>query len=471
MHLTLRSKILLYLLVVSLCGIFLTSFSILWGFEDQFGEYLQKNREESSSLIEKGAIQSYKETGSLIDNQVMGLIHQQAMTDNLFYKIYNLDGQLIADTTMMLRMMDHMGMQSGDDKDIEYKSRSYNLTLDSDSIGSMEVYFPNELIGEDIAFLETIKSNIYLAVIVTVVLAFLFSLLFSKRLTSGFQKLSNAIQSLQGHKWRTRIDVKDLTVEMRTLGESFNQLAESLSKEEKLRKQFTADFAHEIRTPLATLRSQIEAYLDGVFEPTSKRLQQSHDELMRLVRLVNELEKLLAAENPQIKLNKTDIEAQHLLRRLEAHFKPVFREKGVQLIVQEPVKEYWFKADSDRVVQVLTNIINNALQYTPKGNKVFVMAFEFGEYIGFSIRDEGIGIKKGDLPYLFERFYRGDKSRDRKTGGIGIGLSIVKALMDAHGGEIQINSKWKEGTEVEVLFPKHENLWKDKVVSYKNKND
>src|SRR5699024_8718797 len=324
-----------------------------WGFEDQFGEYLQKNREESSSLIEKGAIQSYKETGSLIDNQVMGLIHQQAMTDNLFYKIYNLDGQLIADTTMMLRMMDHMGMQSGDDKDIEYKSRSYNLTLDSDSIGSMEVYFPNELIGEDIAFLETIKSNIYLAVIVTVVLAFLFSLLFSKRLTSGFQKLSNAIQSLQGHKWRTRIDVKDLTVEMRTLGESFNQLAESLSKEEKLRKQFTADFAHEIRTPLATLRSQIEAYLDGVFEPTSKRLQQSHDELMRLVRLVNEFEKLLAAENPQIKLNKTDIEAQHLLRRLEAHFKPVFREKGVQLIVQEPVKEYWFKADSDRVVQVL----------------------------------------------------------------------------------------------------------------------
>lgn len=455
MRLTLRSKILLYLLVVSLCGIFLTSFSILWGFEDKFGEYLQKNREESSALIEKEAIQSYKETSSLIDDQVMNLMHQQAMTDDLYYKIYNADGQLIADTTMMLGMMGRMGMNA--DKDIEYKTMSYILTLDSNSIGSMEVYFPNEMIGEDIAFLETMKSNIYLAIIVTVILAFFFSLIFSNHLSSGFQKLSKAIQNLQEHKWRTRVDVKQLTAEMQPLGESFNQLAESLAKEEKLRKQFTADFAHEIRTPLATLRSQMEAYLDGVFEPTTRRLQQSHDELMRLVRLVNELQKLLAAENPQIKLNKTDLEAQHLLRRLEEQFKPVFQKKGVQLIIQESLKEYWFKADRDRVVQVLTNIINNALQYTSKNNKVFVKVIENGEYVGFSILDEGIGMQEEDLPYVFERFYRGDKSRDRKTGGVGIGLSIVKALMDAHQGNIQIDSKWKEGTEVKVLFPKYEN--------------
>lgn len=458
MRLTLRSKILLYLLVVSLCGIFLTSFSILWGFEDQFGKYLQKNREENSALIEKKAIESYKETSSLINDQVMNLMHQQAMTDNIYYKIYNADGQLIAETTMMLGMMGRMGMDTGGEKDIEYKTMSYNLALDSNSIGSLEVYFPNEMIGEDIAFLETIRSNIYIAVIVTVILAFLFSLIFSKHLTGGFQKLSKAIQSLQEHKWRTRVDVKQLTAEMQPLGESFNQLATSLAKEEKLRKQFTADFAHEIRTPLATLRSQMEAYLDGIFEPTTKRLQQSHDELMRLVRLVNELEKLLAAENPQIKLNKTNIEAQHLLRRLREQFKPVFQEKGVRIMIQESAKEYWFKADHDRVVQVLTNIINNALQYTPKGNKVFVKIIENGEYVGFSILDEGIGMKEEDLPYVFERFYRGDKSRDRKTGGIGIGLSIVKALMDAHRGKIQIGSKWKEGTEITVFFPKHETL-------------
>ncbi|WP_047984068.1 sensor histidine kinase [Ornithinibacillus californiensis] len=455
MNLTLRSKILIYLLIVSLSGIFLTSFSVLWGFEDHFNEYLQNSREESSSLIEKEAIKSYEESGELIDNQISNLIHQQAMTEELFYKIYDVDGQLVADTTMMLGMMESMGMNSDVEKDTEFETISYNLTFDNNYIGSMEVYFPKELVGEDIAFLETIKSNIYLAIVVTVVLALLFSLLFSKHLTSGFQKLSKAIQELQEHNWRTRVAVNELTDEMRPVGESFNQLAESLSKEEIHRKQFTADFAHEIRTPLATLRSQMEAYLDGVFEPTTKRLLQSHDELMRLVRLVNELEGLLAAENPQIKLNKTNIEVGKLLCLMEEQFTRVFQEKGVQLNIQKPTKEYWFNADRDRVVQVLTNIINNALQYTPVGKKVFVKMVDSNDYLGLFVKDEGIGIAREDLPYLFERFYRGDKSRDRKTGGIGIGLSIVKALVDAHQGKIKIESKLNAGTEVTVFFPKY----------------
>lgn len=459
-RLTLRSKILFYLLVVSLFGIFLTSFSILWGFEDQFNEYLQINREERSKLIEDEAINSYKETGKLIDNQLINLMHQQAMTDNLFYRITDEEGQVIADTTMMLGMMNRMGMHSDSDIDMkmEYRKNTYDLTFDERYVGNMEVYYPEEMIGEDIAFLNTIKSNIYLAIIVTVVLAFVFSLLFSKRLTTGYRKLSKAIQELQDHKWRTRVPVKELSDEMKPLGESFNRLAESLSKEEILRKQFTADFAHEIRTPLATLRSQMEAFQDGIFEPTPKRLQQSHDELMRLVRLVGELEELLAAENPQIKLNKSNIDVGYLLRLLDGQFTPAFQEKGVSLNIQKPTKEYWLHADQDRVLQVLTNIINNALQYTPEGNSVYVKIVDSNGYVGFCVQDEGIGIKEDDLPYLFERFYRGDKSRDRKTGGIGIGLSIVKALMDAHRGKIQIDSKWKEGTEITVFFPKHETL-------------
>ncbi|WP_188207269.1 sensor histidine kinase [Alkalibacillus aidingensis] len=454
MRLTLRFKILIYLLVVSLCGILLTSFSILWGFEGQFSEYIQKNREESSRLVEREAIQSHRETGEIIDNQLISLMHQQAMTEDIFYKVYNVDGELIADTARMLEMMDGMGTNPEVNQNNEYEIVSYNLTHDNRSIGNMEVYYPKEIIGEDIAFLETIKNNIYLAVLVTVILAILFSLLFSKRLTSGFRRLSKAIQELQDHNWRTRVNVEKLTNEMRPLGGSFNQLAESLSKEEMLRRQFTADFAHEIRTPLATLRSQMEAYLDGVFEPSSKRLQQSHDELMRLVRLVNELEELIAAENPQIKLNKSKIEVGNLLHLMEGQFALAFKEKGVLLNVEKPKEEYWLYADQDRVLQVLTNIINNALQYTPAGKKVFVKTVESNDYVGFIVQDEGIGIKEEDRPYLFERFYRGDKSRDRKTGGIGVGLSIVKALMDAHRGRIQIDSQWNEGTEVLVLFPK-----------------
>ncbi|MDF1511046.1 ATP-binding protein [Robertmurraya sp. DFI.2.37] len=450
MHLTLRSRILFYFLIVSLCGILLTSISISWGFEDQFTDYLRANREQDISLLQEEAAREYKESGSLLNDDITGLLHEQAMTENLFYQIHDKDGKLLADTTMMLGMMESMGRQSDS---VEYLSSTYDLSIEKQVIGSIKVYYPDSLMDEDFSFLNTIKKNIYVGAIITIILSFVFSILFSKRLTTGFNTLSKAVQALQKHKWNTRVTLDELSKEMQPLANTFNNLAEALSKEETLRKQFTADLAHELRTPLATLRSQIEAYQDGVWEPTPKRLQQSHDELMRLVRLVNELEKLLAAENPQIKLKKTDIEANKILNRIKTQFESAFNEKRVKLTISISEKEHWFHADRDRVIQILTNIVNNALQYTQPGKQVIMSIEEKSNMIGFSIKDEGIGIKEHDLPYLYERFYRGDKSRDRKTGGIGIGLSIVKALVDAHQGEIKIESKINVGTTVTIYFP------------------
>lgn len=453
MRKTLRSRILFYFLVVSFCGILLTSVSILWGFEDHFTNYLQENREKNISLIKEDAKREYKESKNLISNQILGLMHEQAMTEKLFYKIYNENGKLVADSTMMFGMMESM---SGEPENImsDYQTHTYDLTIEKKFIGQVKVYYPNNLLGEDFSFLRTIKQNIFLVAIMILILSFIFSMLISKRLSSGFSKLSKSVDDLQTHKWQTRIPVEELTEELKPLGTSFNQLALSLAKEEELRKQFTADLAHELRTPLSTLRSQIEAYQDGIWEPTSQRLQQSHDELMRLVRLVNELEKLLAAENPQIKLHKTEIEATNIISFMKVQFESAFREKGVNLIIANTDKKYWFRADHDRVIQILTNIINNALKYTPAEKKVEIKVIEKADYIGFTVRDQGIGISEEDLPYLYERFYRGDKSRDRKTGGIGIGLSIVKALVDAHNGEIIINSELNVGTNVTVFFPK-----------------
>ena len=451
---TLRSRILFYLLGVSLCGILISSISILWGFEDHFTNYLRENREKNVSLIEEAAIQEYKGSGTIVSDTMTGLMHEQAMTENLFYKVYGAEGELVVDTTAMMGMMRNMDRQSQSQLDNDYQSTTYNLSYDHTTIGSMVVYYPNSLLNEDFSFLKKIKQNIYLAVIITVILSIIFSMLFSKRLSAGFNKLSKAVHELQEHKWHTRVAVGDLTEELKPIGQSFNELALSLSKEETLRKQFTADLAHELRTPLATLRSQIEAYQDGIWETTPKRLGQSHDELMRLVRLVNELEKLLSAENPQIKLKKTEVETGKIIALMENQFAPSFREKGVQLNISKSSKEHVFRGDRDRVVQILTNIVNNALKYTPAGKSVEISIVEKDSFIGFSVKDEGIGIREEDLPYVYERFYRGEKSRDRKTGGIGIGLSIVKALIDAHYGEIKIESTLNVGTTVTVLFPK-----------------
>ncbi|WP_226037608.1 sensor histidine kinase [Aquibacillus saliphilus] len=455
MKITLRSKILFYILIVSLSGVFLTSFTIFFGVDNQFADYLEKNRENNRDQIEKVAIQQYDETGTLVNDQLINLMREQAMTDNLFYKIYDENKNLVVDTTNMQGMMGMMReMHSQTLSATDYQSVSHDIILNKKSIGSMKVYFPVELMGEDFIFLKSIKQNIVIAVIVTVILSILFSLLFSKRLTKGFNQLSKAIQDLRNHKRLVRVPINELTDEMKPLGESFNQLAESVFKEEELRKQFTADFAHELRTPLATLQSQIEAYQDEIWEPTPKRLKQSHDELMRLVRLVNELEKLIAAENPQIKFKKTNLEAGQLISLIEDQFRPIFKEKGVDLNIQNIEEKHWFKGNHDKVIQILTNIVNNALQYTPLGKKVTIDIEDKIDYISFIVKDEGVGISEKDLPHLFERFYRGDKSRDRKTGGIGIGLSIAKALVEAHQGKIEVESQLSVGTTFEVLFPK-----------------
>jgi two-component system sensor histidine kinase BaeS len=352
-------------------------------------------------------------------------------------------------------MLNSFGLTEPAPSSEEWKSKSYILKVDNRIIGKLVAIYPVGLIDDEYTFIQTIQLYIYAAVCLTIVLAIIFSMVFSKKLTSGLKKLSFAANELQKHNLDIRIPLTDLPTEVKHIAISLNNLAESLAKEEMLRKQFTGDLAHELRTPLATLRSQIEAFQDGIWEPTPQRLQTSHEELMRLVRLVNELEKLLAAENPQIKLERIELEAGSVLAVLWEMFLPLFKEKGVELYINELDEEEFFEADKDRLMQILSNILNNALKYTPEGKTVTLsISTEKEGYIGFVIQDEGSGMAEDDIPHIFERFYRGDKSRDRKTGGVGIGLSIVKALMDAHKGVIKVKSKLNKGTTVTLWFPK-----------------
>ncbi|WP_414839259.1 sensor histidine kinase [Carnobacterium sp. TMP28] len=454
MNLTLRLRVLLYLLVVSLSGILIASMTIFSGVENQFTDYITINRVKSIETIKEEVIQQYDDTGQLTNEQVKNMVHQQAMKESLYYKMNTTNGDLVLDSTSMGSMMSRMNGHQSSLNTNEYQSESYPLKSGNKVIGHLTVYYSGQLDGDEFAFLKSIKRNIILAVLFTVILSIIASLLFSKRLTLGVNKLVTGVAELRNHQWKTQIPLNDLTGEMKPLGESFNQLADSLVKEEKLRKQFTADFAHELRTPLATLRSQIEAFQDGIWEPNEMRLDQFHAELMRLVRLVNELEKLIAAENPQIKLTKTKLETGKIVSFIEEQFNPLFSEKGVVLEIQSKKEFPWFLGDQDKIIQILINVVNNALQYTPPGSKVFIRVEEKDNQIIFIVKDEGVGIKEEDLPLLFQRFYRGDKSRDRKTGGVGIGLSIVKAFVEAHRGEIKIRSQLTVGTTITLYFPK-----------------
>jgi two-component system, OmpR family, sensor histidine kinase BaeS len=451
---TLRAKILFHLLLVSMCGIVLVSLFVQGGFEESFQSYLDTNRKDQIRRVEEELKKEYNEKGFFTGEAAFFIMHEHGLMDQLFYLVYDEYDQLIIDSTSIRGLLQELGISSPKFSEENFQTQTYSIQLKDKKIGKMTVFYPIELIDAESNFLKAIQQYILVAVALTILLAFVMSILFSRKLTEGFQKLLQGTKALKQHQLDIEIPLDNLSEEMKELAISFNELAKSLAKEERLRKQFTWDLAHELRTPLATLRSQIEAYQDGIWEPTPQRLQQSHEELMRLVRLVNELEKLLAAENPQIKLDMVKLNPEDILIRMYDSFSLSFKQKGVGLIVESFEPIHVFLGDKDRVIQILTNIINNALKYTPEGKMVRLSVFENNELVGFSVDDEGTGIPNEDIPHVFERFYRGDKSRDRKTGGIGIGLSIVKALVDAHNGKIGIDSQIGKGTTVTILFPK-----------------
>ena len=454
---TLRSKILFYLVLISMIGILIVSFFIQYGFEESFNSYLDHNREKKIDRIITEIEKDYRKNGHFTSDPVYGLLHEHAMTDQLYFQLYDRFGQLQMDSSNIRSMLNSFGLTEPAPDGEEWHSKSYTLKVNNTIIGKLVAIYPKGLIDDEYTFIQSIQLYIYAAVCLTIVLAIVFSMLFSKKLTSGLKKLSFAANELQQHNLDIRIPLSGLPTEVKQIAISFNNLAESLAREEMLRKQFTGDLAHELRTPLATLRSQIEAFQDGIWEPTPQRLQVSHEELMRLVRLVNELEKLLAAENPQIRLEKIELEAGSVLEALYEMFMPIFKEKGVHLHIEEPKQEELFEADKDKLMQILSNILNNALKYTPKGKNVTLSVQTDKEgYVGFNIQDEGSGMAEDDIPHIFERFYRGDKSRDRKTGGVGIGLSIVKALMDAHKGLIKVKSRLNKGTSITLWFPQED---------------
>ncbi len=447
---TLQARLLFFFLLISLGGIILVSLAIQLGFFDSFRDYLDTKRLEQVENVINQVELEYQNIGEITGETISATLHHHAMADQLFFQIYQQDGTMITDSLSFFKMMPHnqMNMPNID----KLKSESFSLTIDNQVIGKLIVYFPTDYVSIDSQFLNQFNKYIIFTALTMIVISIVISILISKKVSQGLRKVSLATEELQRHNFEVRIPLGKQVEEIEQLAKAFNQLAQSLSDQEKLRTQFTNDLAHEFRTPLATLRSQIEAFLDGVWQPTPDRLKQQHSELMRLVRLVDELEQLLAAENPQIQLFVTEIKTNALLNSLHSSFKPLFQQKGVELSIEELVPELTLRADRDRIFQIMTNLLNNALKYTDEGGRVTLQVNQDNQFVKFIISDNGQGISKEDLPYIYERFYRGEKSRNRKTGGVGIGLSIVKALVLAHHGNITIDSERNKGTKVIVCF-------------------
>lgn len=280
------------------------------------------------------------------------------------------------------------------------------------------------------------------------------SILLGKKLAGPLVRMKYSAEMMsRGHLGvRTDIQGKD---ELASLGLALNRLAEQLQEQERLRIAMTENIAHELRTPLTTLKSHLSALRDGIWQPSPERYRVCLDEIGRLIGLVSDLEDLNALESGDFGLSCTTVHVGELLERCAELLSPAYAEKGVGLRTELVDDDLVMQADPDRMRQVLVNLLSNALKATPTGGNVVMSASPANGGVRFIVKDTGAGIAERDLPFLFERFYRGDRSRNRKTGGRGIGLAIVKALVQAHNGEVWAVSgdSVSEGSEFHVVIP------------------
>jgi two-component system OmpR family sensor kinase/two-component system sensor histidine kinase BaeS len=246
---------------------------------------------------------------------------------------------------------------------------------------------------------------------------------------------------------------EDTPGELGRLAQSFNRMTAELARTEQQRRNLTADVAHELRTPLHIIQGNLEGILDGVYEPDSEHISATLEETRLLARLVNDLQTLSLAEAGQLPLHKVKIAAADLLEDVAASFSGQATEQGIALQVEiDPsVQIPEFSADPDRLDQVLSNLVANALRYTPQGGRIVLRARQLPEGVRLEVQDTGAGVAPEDLPYLFDRFWRGDRSRTRAGGaGSGLGLAIAKQLVQAHGGRIGVESRLGEGTTFRI---------------------
>jgi signal transduction histidine kinase len=265
------------------------------------------------------------------------------------------------------------------------------------------------------------------------------SLFVARRIVGPIRHVLAATKRVSAGRYAERVPVAE-DDELGALSEGFNAMAAALEEGERRRGEFISDVSHELHTPLSTLQGYTEGLIDGVVEPGEDAWGLMYAETERMRRLVDDLRQLSRAETGRLALHFAPVRPEEPVRRAAESMRPLFADKGVELLSESQERLPSVLADGDRVVQVLTNLLSNALRHTGKGGTVTVGVEGRGDGVVFRVADTGVGIPPEHLPRIFERFYRVEKSRSREGGGSGVGLAICRALVEAMGGSIRAES-------------------------------
>ncbi|NLM52512.1 MAG: HAMP domain-containing protein [Firmicutes bacterium] len=449
----LAKKISLATISLAVGGILLsalfTNLVLTWN----FNRYLDNVQKEQNRLIMDTLTELYSEStswrGIRLATMYVGL------TSGAQICVYDLEGRLITDslTGMMQGMHGHRWRQQQQDRGRTYV---YSLYANGNPIGRVEITPLNQQDGwpaEAVVFRRTVQISAILTGLVAIMAAAFVGSFLARRLTSRLQLLTQAAEKWGQERFDTRVHLSG-DDELVVLGNAMNRMASQLEEQSALRKKLTEDISHELRTPITTIQSYLEAFRDGVLPLDQQNIEAVLEETKRLGNLVHDLQALTKTEIKSKNVRLVPLNVTTFLAEKAKHYLPLLRQKEIELSTALPGKELYILADEGLLAQVIGNLVNNAVKYTPAGGRVTISAKKLRGQVVIEVTDTGIGIETEHLPYIFERFYRVDPSRTRSTGGSGIGLAIVKELVEAMGGRVEAASVPGKGSSFRLYFAK-----------------
>lgn len=414
-----------------------------------FREYLEGEQEDRVSWVAAALESAYAQQGGWEGERVKDDTVWALML-GLNMRLYGADGALVIDTEQALNALSPpvrkriAALTTAAARSSERKFVPYPLFFGGREIGRLEAQFLPP--RKEAIFISRSNRFLLLSLIALGGIAAVFSIVFARRLTRPVQRLTEAAASISGGNLGSRVAPSGGSDELARLSEAFNRMARHLEMQESLRRKLTANIAHELRTPLSAMRGELEGMIDGLIPADREQLQSLYAEIGRFRRLIEGIEELSRAEASSLTLRKETIELVPFLKNIVDRYRKIFGDKGIVLHCRcdEPIR---VSADPEKLSQIVINLLGNALKATESGGSVTVTASIKDTAAVIEVADTGVGIKKEDLPFIFERFYRASE------GGLGLGLTIAKELAQAHGGDILVRSDYGNGAAFTVALP------------------
>ena len=431
--------------------------------ESHFADYVRERQESELEEYSTDLENLYQQNGTWEENsQAIQRIGRNALQQSVIVRIFDEDGQLLwspsasEEEDAKNKVQDHLlhmqqmvgGMES------EYVQSRSPLYDGTEEIGIMEIQSvgPYAYTEHDALFISDMESKLVFVAFISLLIPLFFALVVSKKLSSPIVTINDFTQKIAKGRYSS-LSLEETGIrEIDDLLVSVNDLSLQLQHQQKIRNRLSSDIAHEIRTPLTTLKGNIEAMIDGVWEISEERLYRCYEEVSRITRLIGEIDRINELESQESQLQKTTFDLTELAQQIVDNFQPMLVENKLNCSVSG--NRVFISADRDKIHQVLTNLLANAIKFTPSGGRIDLYVSQSKGTTSFRIIDNGQGIPPEEVGQIFERFYMAEPSRNSKLGGQGIGLSIVKGIVNAHQGTISVDSIYGKGTTFTINLPK-----------------